>query len=88
MEKARQLIAAQGVDMGALDGCMAQPETAAKLSDDEQYAQELRIRGTPLVLVNGREAYPAPVFLYAMVLAGGNIARIAALPLPPPRPQP
>ena len=40
--------------------------------------------GTPIVIVNGREGTPAPPFLYAMVLAGGNADLPAFSKLPPP----
>ncbi len=87
-DRVRVLINEQGVDVNALDTCIASSETAAKLADDEKYAQELNLRGTPLVIVNGREALPMPQFLYALALAKGNIDAVTALPLPPARPIP
>ena len=87
-DQVRVLINGAGVDVPALDACMGRPETEAKLAEDEQYAQELHIRGTPLVIVNHRESFPAPVFLYALALAKGSFEQLAALSLPPPRPLP
>ena len=71
----------------ALAACMAAPETQSKLLADIAWAEEHGIQGTPLVLVNGREASGFPAFLYALVLAGGDPAHpaFAALPAPTPR---
>ena len=44
----------------ALEACVASPETEAKLRDDIAAATKLGIQGTPLVLVNGRQASPRP----------------------------
>ena len=52
--------------------CMDSRETSAKLADDIDWAMQHDIRGTPLLLVNGRRAAPVPVFLYAIILAGGD----------------
>ncbi len=52
--------------------CMDSQETSAKLADDVDWAMDHGIRGTPLLLVNGRQATPVPVFLYAIILAGGD----------------
>jgi serine/threonine-protein kinase len=68
----------------ALAACMASPETAAKLLADVDWAEEHGIQGTPLVLVNGREAAAFPAFLYALILAGGDPAHPAFAALPPP----
>lgn len=77
--------AARGRD--ALAACMAAPETQAKLLADVAWAEEHGIQGTPLVLVNGREAAGFPQFLYALVLAGGDPAHPAFAALPPPTPR-
>jgi serine/threonine-protein kinase len=71
----------------ALAACMASPDTQAKLLADIQWAEEHGIQGTPLVLVNGRQAAAFPAFLYALVLAGGDPGHPAFAALPPPTPQ-
>ena len=55
-----------------LRACVSDPDTDARLRDDIGWAIEHEIRGTPLVLVNGRKASPLPPFLYALVLAEGD----------------
>jgi serine/threonine-protein kinase len=67
-----------------LDECVASPETAAELAGDIEWATEHDIVGTPLVLVNGREATPATFFLFAIVLAKGDPENPAFAVLPPP----
>jgi serine/threonine-protein kinase len=69
-----------------LEDCVASPETEAKLRDDIAWALQHDIRGTPMVLVNGREVPPTLHFLYAMVLAEANPEHPAFADLPPPRP--
>ena len=71
----------------ALAACMASPDTQAKLLADIEWAEEHGIQGTPLVLVNGRQAAAFPAFLYALVLAGGDPDHPAFAALPPPTPQ-
>lgn len=70
----------------SLAECMGSPATTEKLLADIEWAQEHGIRGTPLVLVNGREAASFPAFLYALILAGGDPAHPAFASLPPPTP--
>jgi protein-disulfide isomerase len=55
-----------------LEACVASPQTQDKLKQDEAFALQYRPQGTPLVLVNGREATAVPAFLYALALTGGN----------------
>lgn len=69
-----------------LEGCVASPETEAKLRDDIAWALQHEIHGTPLLLVNGREVPPTLHFLYAMVLAKANPEHPAFAVLPPPQP--
>ena len=69
-----------------LEACVGSPQTAQRLQQDIQYAQDYKIQGTPLVLLNGHEGMPIPAFLYAMVLAGGNGNAQAFAALPPPEP--
>jgi len=67
-----------------LEACVGSPQTAQRLQQDIQYAQDYKIQGTPLVLLNGHEGMPIPAFIYAMVLAGGNGNAFAFAALPPP----
>ncbi|MEK7705143.1 MAG: thioredoxin domain-containing protein [Myxococcota bacterium] len=69
----------------ALDACMRSPETEAKLRDDLAWAMAFGIDGTPLVLINGREAAPFAPLLYAMALTGGDVHHPLFAGLPPPR---
>lgn len=55
-----------------LERCMASPETHDRLADDIAWALEHQIRGTPLVLVNGRRAPLHPGLIYALILAHGD----------------
>lgn len=73
-----------GMSREALEACVASPETAKKLADDIAYAKLYGIQGTPLVLVNGREAPPATAFLVALVFAKGDANAPIFDSLPPP----
>lgn len=73
-----------GVDETELKACISSPQTAARLAEDIAYAKKYRIEGTPLVLLNGKVAPPAPIFLIAMALSGGNPDSPVLLKLPPP----
>jgi len=67
-----------------LEACVRSARTAAKLRDDIRLGAEAGIAGTPFLLVNG---VPAPAyipFLYAMVLARGDVTHPAFAALPPP----
>ena len=55
-----------------LEHCMDSAATQEKLRDDIDWALEHRIRGTPLVLVNGRAAPASATFLYALILSRGD----------------
>ncbi|MEW5738234.1 MAG: thioredoxin domain-containing protein [Myxococcota bacterium] len=82
------LVAAKaGMGREALEACVNSPETAKRLADDIEYAKLYGIQGTPLVLVNGREAPPATAFLVGLVLTKGdaNAPLFDSLP-PPPTP--
>ena len=68
----------------ALEACVASAETDAKLRDDIAAATKLGIQGTPLVLVNGRQATPRPATLLALILAGGDPGHPAFASLPKP----
>jgi serine/threonine-protein kinase len=69
-----------------LEACVGSPQTAQRLQQDIQYAQDYKIQGTPLVLLNGHEGMPIPAFILAVVLADGNPNAPAFAALPPPEP--
>ena len=73
-----------GVSSSELNACVKAPETQARLMEDITYARLHHIEGTPLVILNGKVAPPAPAFLLGMVLAGGNADAPWFLKLPPP----
>ena len=73
-----------GVDTDAMVACMKDPSTDARLKEDLEYARLHNIQGTPLVLLNGKTAPPAPAFILGMVLSGGNADAPYFLTLPPP----
>ena len=80
-------IASSGsVSRGQLEACIASPEAAAKLQDDIRYAGLYNPTGTPIVAINGKPAFAAPVFLYAITMAGGDpTAPVLTSSLPPAR---
>ena len=69
----------------ALEKCVASAETEAKLKEDIEAATRHGIQGTPLVLVNGREASPRAATLLALVLARGDASHPAFASLPKPQ---
>ncbi|MCG8455983.1 MAG: thioredoxin domain-containing protein [Holophagales bacterium] len=73
---------------GSLRACIRDPQTEAALAQDVAYAQSFSPRGTPLVLVNGREYTAAGPFLYALILASGDPNHPAFEALPEPSPEP
>jgi serine/threonine-protein kinase len=68
----------------SLEACVAAESTDAKLRDDIEMAREAGLTGTPFLLVNGKPAATFMPFLYALVLAGGDIDHevFAGLPAP------
>jgi serine/threonine-protein kinase len=76
-----------GLGPEALMACVNSPETARRLAEDIAYAKTYGIEGTPLVLVNGREAPPAPAFLIGLVLSNGDV-NAPVFGLLPPAPMP
>ncbi|MEM8929615.1 MAG: thioredoxin domain-containing protein [Acidobacteriota bacterium] len=70
-------LAAPWIARAELEACMVSPETGAKLREDTDYAARYDIRGTPLVLIDGRQV---PAFLpaiYALILTGGDASHPA-----------
>lgn len=82
-----EVAAKAGMGRDALLACVNSPDTQARLEQDIAYGKAYGIDGTPLVLVNGREAPPAPAFLVGLVLANGDANAPIFSELPPP-PQP
>lgn len=80
--------AAKHIDAIALDSCLADPATETAVNNDIAFAQRFSPRGTPLVLVNGREASAFGPFLLAIILADGRTDHPLFADLPEPRPIP
>lgn len=78
-------LAAPFLDRPSLEACMASPATDARLRADVDDAWKFKPRGTPLVLVNGRQGTQYGPFLFAMALAGGDPNHPAFAQLPEPR---
>jgi len=77
-------IASQGLtSRAALDRCLASSETDAKLNEDIAYAMKFSPRGTPIVVINGREGTAVPSFLFAMAMSNANPNAPAFSALPP-----
>ncbi len=72
-ERILQIASSGSVSRAALEACIASSETARRLGEDIQLARAYNIEGTPLLLVNGRNAgFPPPAFLYVLALAHGD----------------
>ncbi|MEQ8273796.1 MAG: thioredoxin domain-containing protein [Deltaproteobacteria bacterium] len=76
---------ATGKKQAALKACVGSKATTAKIAEDVEYANQFDVHGTPVVLINGRQATSVPPFLYALILAKGNIDDPGFKSLPPPR---
>ncbi len=72
------------VSRAALEGCMANPATQARLAEDIRYAERYHPTGTPTIAVNGRLAPPSGPFLYVLAMTAGNPDAPALAALPPP----
>ncbi|MBF5042461.1 cupin [Aggregicoccus sp. 17bor-14] len=86
-ESVVEIASAGSVPRAQLQACMDSADTQAKLQQDIDYAMKHDLKGTPLVVVNGREAMAFPPFLYALIMTGGNpdapaFARLPAAPAP------
>ena len=87
-ETVMDILGSGSVSRPQLEACLVTPETTRKLQEDITYAQQHNLRGTPLVLINGREASAGvPAFLYALILANGDPDAPAFRVLPPPPPR-
>lgn len=87
-ERVMEIASSGSVPRGQLEACLSSAATAAKLQEDSSYALRYHFTGTPLVVVNGRQALPSAPFLYALVMAEGNPSAPAFDVLPPPRAMP
>lgn len=72
----------------ALQTCIDDVRTDAKLQEDIRFAEHFHPDGTPLVLINGRHFTAIAPFLYALTLAGSDPDHPAFADLPAPRPLP
>lgn len=84
VEKIWQLAAERGTSRAELEACVKSPATAEKLQADIAWAMAYGIEGTPLVLLNGKEASGMGPFLFGMAMSGGdpNSKYFAKLPAP------
>ncbi len=82
-ERVVEIASSGAMGKDALVACMKSDATQQKLSEDIAYAAKYKPRGTPLVILNGKEGTPSGPFLYAMALTGGNAASSAFARLPP-----
>jgi len=81
-----QIASSGSIGRGQLEACMAGSEANARLQDDIHYAQLYHPTGTPIVAINGKPAFAAPVFLYALTMASGDpSAPVLTSALPPAR---
>lgn len=83
-ERIVEIASSGSMNQAELEACMNSPETTRKLQEDVQYANQVHPRGTPIVIVNGRSAPPSPGFLYALILAKGDLNAPEFAKLPPP----
>jgi protein-disulfide isomerase len=74
-----------GMARPALEACLADPATQAKLEQDVRYALSHRLEGTPLVVLNGRKAQAFGPLIYSLALVRGDASSPAFAGLPPPR---
>ena len=82
-----EIAAATPREHKSLEACVSSQATDNMLQDDIDYAMQHHIQGTPLVVINGRQAPGFPPFIYAMIIAGGDGNAEGFKVLPPPRDQ-
>lgn len=83
LEKINEIAVTQGgIGKAALEACLADPSTDIKLREDIEYATKYGLEGTPMVLVNDRRVPAVPPFLFALILAEGNLEHPAFGSLP------
>jgi serine/threonine-protein kinase len=69
-----------------LDACMASEATRRALAEDIKLARSFHPDGTPIVAVNGRQGTSFGPYLYAIILAAGEVRHPAFAALPPANP--
>lgn len=74
LTKARiwELAAKSPEQRAQLQQCVDSQKTRNALRDDIQLAMRYRIEGTPLIVINKKKAAGIPIFIYSMILAGGQ----------------
>lgn len=70
-----------------LESCVNSPATAAALKEDIDYAEQHKIQGTPLVVINGRKASAQPTAILSLIMTKGRDNDPAFLVLPAPDPE-
>lgn len=70
----------------ALQKCINSPATEAALKSDVEAALKTNPEGTPVVLINGKKGTGFGAFLFAMIVAGGNVDDPAFQMLPAANP--
>lgn len=73
------------VNRQTLEACMSKPETQEAINADARAGMAHGLRGTPLVVVNGRTTSANETFLYVLALAGGDPNSPAFYSLPQAR---
>ena len=86
-ERILQIASSGSMKRSELEACIASPQTARLLNEDIAYAMQYSPSGTPLVLINRREAPAVGPFLLAMAMSEGKIDSPAFAGLPRPRPR-
>jgi protein-disulfide isomerase/uncharacterized membrane protein len=71
-EKILEIASSGTMKRDELEKCIAAPETATRLATDIAWAEAYGADGTPLVLLNGRETWPVPSFIFGMAMSGGD----------------
>ncbi len=82
-ERIIEIASSGSLKRDALVACMQSEQTQQKLNDDISYAARFKPKGTPIVVLNGRQGSPVPAFLYAMAMTGGDASSPAFGQLPP-----
>jgi uncharacterized membrane protein/protein-disulfide isomerase len=85
-EKVMDILSSGSVARSQLEACVSSADTQRKLVEDVEYAKQHDLHGTPLVVINGREAMAIPSFLYALIMVGGDGNAPAFNVLPPAQP--
>ncbi|MFN0063868.1 MAG: thioredoxin domain-containing protein [Myxococcaceae bacterium] len=88
VERVLQVASSGQTSKAALEKCIGATETADRLAEDIRYAEQYQIRGTPLLLANGREILAIPELIYALALAEGKPERLVLAGIAPQSAQP